>query len=125
METLMRVKDITLFNQWIEDIDYNNTMELEDLFNNYIVMNLIYFLFQIIVPIFLSLNTYLAYNRTGINKLFIFLWSIFILASFAYRFIELSYYSVFYYIILLSYIILFSSVVSLSKYTRNHHKGGE
>lgn len=108
--TMIKVKDINLYNEWVSGLDIG----LNNSFNDYIVMNLIFYFFKIIIPISLSLNAYLAYIKIFINQLFIFVWTVLILGGLAYTIIEFNLNSIFYYITIIGYIALFLALLSIS-----------
>jgi len=115
METLLRVKDLTLFNDWLEMYEISEGIKLghDEAFNAYITGNLSYFLYKIIIPMVLSIHSYFAYVKLRINGLFIFIWLVLILGGMAQTLIEWNYYSVFYYINLAGYIVLTGTFLSL------------
>lgn len=119
IETMMRVKDISLYNQWSQSLinSNNSQMSYDQSFDAYLIMNLTYYIFKIIIPIFLSINTYFAYTHTRVNKLFIFVWVVFVLGGLSYVLVEQSFYSIFYYINIAAYIILVLAILYLNKFT--------
>lgn len=129
IETLIKVKDLDLYENWMQNLNNGSNSQIwyETSFDDYIMANLIYLFFKIAIPMFFSFNSYLAYIRTRINYLFIFIWSTLIIGGILYTFVELSYYSVFYYINIIGYIILFITLLSLINVIdeKNSRKGGE
>ncbi|WP_353893933.1 hypothetical protein PRVXH_000704 [Proteinivorax hydrogeniformans] len=115
METLMTVKDIDLFNQWLENHKAAEGAEIsvDEAFNVFISVNLIYFLFKLVIPISISLHSYFAYIKLKINGLFVFIWTVLVLGSMAYTLFEWSINSIFYYINLTGYFILVVTLLSL------------
>lgn len=111
METMMRVKDIGLYHQWIQDLDPD--MIIDSAYEVYVAANLSYYFLTVITPMSFAIHSYFAYTRLPINGLFIFLWVVLILGGLAYNFIEMNFDSVFYYIKLLSYLVLLFTTLSL------------
>ncbi len=124
IDTLIKAKDIELYRKWKDDIKSRNISSVDTSLEGYISNNLVSLFSKIVVPLFLSLNTYFAYTRTRINSLFIIVWSMLILASIIDTFLELSIYSVFYYIKIVSYIILLFTILSLIRLKEKNNKGG-
>ena len=116
MEAMIRVKDISLFQNWIEakDILINNEIELEEAFNSYLVLILISMFIKIVVPMALSIHSYFAYTRIRINKLFIFIWIVLLLGGLAYELVGLNIGSIFFYINIIIYIVLIITIFSLN-----------
>jgi hypothetical protein len=115
IETMMKVKDVDLYQEWLHTLDYLNSSQItqDQSFESYLMVNLIFYFFKVIIPIALSVNAYLAYTRIRINYLLIFIWSVLALGGLAYTVVEMSFYSVFYYVSVVSYIILFIVILSL------------
>ena len=117
LEMLIRVKDYTYFQEWLIDIRENQDAYLSktDAFNAYLSMNLGYYFISLVVPVIFSLHCYFSYTRLQVNALFIFLWTVLLVGGLGYTFLEYNYYSPFYYVRLISYIVLIFTNLSLSK----------
>lgn len=124
LDTLIKAKDIELYIKWKEDINLKGLSSIDTSFEGYITKNLVYFFSRIIVPLFLSLNTYFAYTKTRVNKLFIIVWSMLVIGSLIATFLELSFHSVFYYINIILYVILLFTILSLIGLNNKNNKGG-
>lgn len=124
IDILIKAKDIELYRKWKDDIKSKNISSVDTSLEGYISKNLVYLFSKIMVPLFLSLNAYFAYTKTRINSLFIIVWSMLILASIIGTFLELSIYSIFYYINIASYIILLFTILSLIRLKEKNNKGG-
>lgn len=122
IDTLIKAKDIELYRQWKHNMDSKDIPAFDTSFQGYISKNLVYFFSKIMVALFLSLNTYFAYTKMGINNLFIIVWTMLVSASLIGTFLELSIYSVFYYINILLHVILLFTILSLIGLKNN--KGG-
>lgn len=115
IETTMRVKDIKLFENFLEE---NKTLigqeiSAEEMYNSYLLLNLSKFFFKIITPIFLSLHSYYTYKKLRMSPLFKLVWVVTLFGSFSYIVLELDFYSIFYYIDIIIYILLFISILTL------------
>lgn len=110
LETMMRVKDITLFDIW-----YKNQVDItrEAGYNIYVTATLSYFLQRVIVPIAFGIHTYFAYTKIRVNKLFVFMWTVLLGGGFVFNLIGLQFGSMFYYINNVLFIILIGTVLSL------------
>lgn len=116
METLLRVKDASLFANWLELYESREGVVLapEDAFNIYVAANLGHFLHKIIIPVVLSLHSYFAHVKLNINGLFIFLWTVLVVGGMAQSLLEFNFYSIFYYLSLAAYLALALAVLSLT-----------
>ncbi|WP_350342908.1 hypothetical protein PRVXT_002176 [Proteinivorax tanatarense] len=113
LETLMAVKDVNMFQQWMEAAYEGINISTDEAFNAYISANLIYFMFKLVVPISISIHSYFAYYKLKINGLFIFIWSVLVSGSMAYVLFEWNFYSIFYYFNLAGYLVLLITLLSL------------
>lgn len=86
LEAFIRAKDIGLFESWLSNpelnIDRNQSMEQS--YSVYLTMILSVFLIRVITPMALSLNTYFAFIKLKVNKLFILIWVSLIIGLFAF-----------------------------------------
>lgn len=116
IETMIIVKDIDLYNQWIAQIKDINTMDIDsiELLNTYISLNLIQFLTKIIIPMALGIYSYFTFYYSKINRLFIFIWTVLVVGGFAYTFLDFRTASIFYYISILGHMVLIYGIISIS-----------
>jgi hypothetical protein len=119
VETMMRVKDSGLFDVWRSTLQGNDHLELaqNELFSVYVSIHLSLYLMKIIVPLALGVYTYFAYVKLGINKLFVFVWTVLVLGSAALTAVEVNLGSFFYYFNLIAYAILALTLLSLLEAT--------
>ena len=124
LTVMMKVKDIDLFKDYLINMGF--TLESDTLykeyFSSYVGINLFYFFFSIIVPVSLSIHSYLAFISIRISKLFVFIWSTLIFLAGAYNIIRFDFQSVFYYLNILCYILLLIVVLSLNKTLHSGNK---
>lgn len=116
LETLFRVKDISLFEEWvnINNIPANSEYEFNQAFNTYLILGLSTMFMKVVIPMALSIHSYFAYTRIGINRLFIFIWSVLLIGGIAYEVIGLNLDSIFYYINIIIYMALIITILSLN-----------
>lgn len=115
IESMFRAKDLSLFENWlsINNIKTINDYEFKQAFNSYIVIILSNMFFKIIIPASLSIYSYFAYTRIGINRLFVFIWTVLLLGGLAYEVISFNIGSIFFYINIIAYVALAITIVSL------------
>ncbi len=126
LETLLTVKDAAVFEEWLARADLNGKEQLssQEAFETFVVAHLSSYVFKIIVPVALSIHSYLAYKKLQINTLFVLLWTVLVGGSFLFNLIEWDFESLFYYLNLGVHIVLIFSIVSLFQFTnfrREHH----
>lgn len=118
---MIKVKDVNLFKDYLINLGF--TLELGSLysehFSSYVAMNLSYFFFNILIPVSISIHSYIAFMSIRISKLFVFIWTVLILGSLAYTIIGFNLKSIFYYINIFSYILLLITILSLNKVIDN------
>ena len=114
LDTMIRVKDIYLFEEWliVNEIAANSEYELNQFFNSYLIIGLASMFMKVIVPIALSIHSYFAYTRIRINRLFIFIWSVLLLGGLALELISLNFGSIFFYINSIAYIALIFTILN-------------
>lgn len=115
LEIMMIVKDISLYDKWFNDafaagvqLDYNHAYSV------YVSTNLASYFQKIIVPMMLGTHAYFAYIKLRINKLFVFIWTVLMLGSLAYIAVELNFGSVFYYLEIVSHVVVVITLISLT-----------
>lgn len=115
IESMFRAKDLSLFENWltINNITATGDYDFNQAFNSYIAIILSNMFLKIIIPTSLSIYSYFAYTRIRINKLFVFIWTVFSLGGLAYEVISFNITSIFFYINIIAYISLILTIVSL------------
>ncbi len=111
LETMLRVKDSTLFDSWLSSNQLVG--DKAQFLNDYISINLSIFFSKIMIPVIFAIYTYYAYIKIRINQLYVFIWTVLNLGGLAYTVIELRLDSIFYYINILGYIIMLLTLLSL------------
>ena len=116
LTVMIKVKDIDLFKDYL--INFGFTLEsgtlYQEYFSSYVALNLSYFFFNIIIPVALSIHSYVSFISIRISKLFVFVWTVLIFGALAYAIIKFSFQSIFYYLTIISYISLLFTVSSLN-----------
>jgi len=122
LEVLIRVKDSGLFEVWKENALLAGyfTQNMPPTFDDYVVGEMFRYMFRIIIPIGFSLFSYYTYKKLRLNRLFIFVWSVLLLGGMAYTFFELNFNSIFYYIVLIGFVVMLITVLSLNEEIRNN-----
>ena len=115
MDSLFKVKDYLLFESWyIENIGKLGGYSLEEGFNTYLNINLFSMILRGLVPVGLSINTYLAYIKTGINKAYIYMWLILLSLNLIFTLIEFNLTSIFFYISSIGHLLLILYILRLN-----------
>ncbi|MDR7870367.1 MAG: hypothetical protein RIN55_05875 [Tissierellaceae bacterium] len=116
LESMFRAKDVSFFENWIyiNNIIIDNEIDLNQAFNSYLVVILSTMFIKIVIPMALSLYSYFAYTRIGINRMFIFIWSVLLLGGLGYELVGFNIGSIFFYINIIVYISLILIIFSLN-----------
>lgn len=115
VEVMIRVKDVLVFDQWLEgnkDL-FEMTQSREELFRIYVTSNLSLYFMKIIIPIGLAIHSYLAYSRLRVNGLFRFIWLTLILGSAAYTLVGMQSNNLFFFLYILIYSIVTFVLLSI------------
>lgn len=115
VEVMIRVKDVLVFEQWLEgnkDL-FEMTQSREELFRIYVTSNLSLYFMKIIIPIGLAIHSYLAYSRLRVNGLFRFIWLTLILGSAAYTLVGMQSNNLFFFLYILIYSIVTFVLLSI------------
>lgn len=117
MDSLFKVKDYLLFESWYsENIGNLGGYSLEEGFNTYLNINLFSMILRGLVPVGLSINTYLAYIKTGINKAYIYMWLILLSLNLIFILIEFNRTSIFFYISSIGHLLLILYILRLNAF---------
>lgn len=115
IEVLMEVKDSTLFQQWFEEVQSQEDFAIsrEEAFDTYVSGHILLYMLNLVIPLGFALHTYFAFKKERINSLFIYLWVIMLIGGMAFTLISWNFYSVFYYIRIMAYLVLIGTTLSL------------
>lgn len=111
IDVLMRVKDITLFDNWVKEQALTGDPSM--LLNQYVGLNLSLFIMKIIVPVSFAIYSYVAYVKIKINHLYVLMWSILNIGGLAYTAFDRQYPNILYYVIIICYALLILTLISL------------
>lgn len=111
IDVLVRVKDITLFEEWIKKHALN--ADTSELLNQYVGLNLSLFFMKIIIPVSFAIYSYVAYVKIKINMLYILIWSILNLGGLAYTAFDRQSINAIYYVIIVCYVLLVLTLLTL------------
>lgn len=97
LEAFAKAKDIGLFESWLNkpNLNIDRSQSIDESYSLYLTTILSVFFIKIITPVALSLNTYFAFIKLKVNKLFILIWTILIIGLFALTLIGEAYFSLF------------------------------
>lgn len=115
LEVLAKAKDLDYFQFVNESLmtQGNSALSYED----FVTSMLASYIGKIILPVGLALTTWIAFIKTGFNRVFIFSWTLFTLAAMAFHLLSLELTSVFYYMYIFLYIILLTFLIRLPQPT--------
>lgn len=112
LQVLMRAKDPSQYALWVETIGEGFSFE------NYITMHLSYFTMKMMLPMVMGIYAYVTWFKVRIGKLFVFIWTVLLIGGLLNTLIEWDFYSGFYYIKMLGYILSIGAILSLLKVMR-------
>lgn len=114
LDVFMRVKDYSLFLVWENS---NSTLldglSEEERFNMYTTAHMSYYFVKVAVLIGFGVQSYFTFAKNKFTSLYVTIWMILLTGSFAYHFLELNFYSVFYILITITYLVLILTLASL------------
>lgn len=102
IEVLMKVKDIGLYDELKRNLGINMD------YNQYISINLIEYLQNIIIPLLLSIYTFFTYRKVNVNIIYKGIWLLFLISNLVFNLMEFNIGSLFDYIsIILNLLLIF------------------
>lgn len=115
MEVLFLVKDADMYGLWAAAMREMQPGQpaSQFSFDNYVATNLFQYFLRILTPVVLGIHAYFASVKLRVNNLFVFIWAVLLAGGAAYALIGANVYSVFFYLIMAGYAILFITVISL------------
>lgn len=113
LDTLMRVKDLALYDLWYKDMAKEIGYSFEDAFSIYVTANISAYFFNVVIPMAFGIHTYLAYRKIRINSLFVFIWVVLLIGGALYVVTTFALGSIFYYINIVGYVVLIITILSL------------
>ena len=116
LEVLAKAKDLDYFNFINSSLQAAGEPVLT--FEDFVISMLSSYVAKAIVPVGLALTTWVAFTKTGFNMTYIFSWSVFILAALAFQILSLELSSIFYYLFILLYLLLFVQLIRTSHHAK-------
>lgn len=99
IEALIKVKDNGLFDLWLSNPNLSidkAQQSKEQLYSIYLTMCLSVFFIRVITPIALAINSYFAFVKLRVSKIFVQIWVILIIGLFAFTALGETFYSIFF-----------------------------
>lgn len=118
LEAFLKVKDIGLFNIWVENFNDQillNSLTQESIYIMYFNFALASYLIKIVAAIGISINTYLVFAKMRVTKLYVWVWSVLLIGSIGLIAISESFFLIFFIITMICYAILVGIVFYLWK----------
>lgn len=112
LEILAKAKDLEYFNYVNQSLQEAGNPNIT--YGDFVVSLMAAYVSRILVPVGLGLNSYYAYSKSGITRIFIWSWGIFTFAALAFHVLTLELSSMFYYALIILYIVLLLFLISLS-----------
>lgn len=112
IEVLAKAKDLDYFNYVNRSLGEGGAAAVT--YGDFVVSLMASYLARILVPIGLGLNSYFAFMRSGISRVFIWSWGLFTFAALAFHVLSLELTSLLYYLSVLLYILLLYTLIRLS-----------
>ena len=122
LETLIKAKDLNLFEMWLSQREANINLinkTTDELYSTYLTVCLSTFFVRVITPMAIAIHSYFTFKNLRVNKLFIAIWIIIIIGSFALTFLGEQFYSIFFIGSGIGYLALILTMIYLGKCIRN------
>lgn len=118
MDMLIRAKDTGLFDMWLANTNFSEeflTQTPEALYSEYLQMNISIFMVRVITPMAIGIHTYFTFTKLRVNKIYVVLWSFIAIATFILTSLGEQFYSVFFIMSGICYVILVGTMIHLGK----------
>lgn len=118
IEVLFRAKDTQLFEMWLSNPKLNTALAgqtNEQLFSTYLSMCLSIFFVRIITPMGIAIHSYFALTKLRVNKLFVIIWTMLLIGSFAISILSESLFTIFFILSGIGHVILIFTLIYLWK----------
>ena len=118
IDILFRTKDTALYEMWLSGTNFpteflNQTPQ--ELYSTYIHMNISIFFVRVAAPMSMAIHTYFTLVKFRVNKLYVVLWSLILVASFAMTTLGEPFYSIFFILSAIGYLALIVTLINLGK----------
>lgn len=122
IDILFRSKDTELFNMWLSNKNFSQeflTKTTEELFSEYLQMNISIFIVRVITPMAIAIHAYFTFTKLRVNKLYVVLWTLVSIGTFLLTSLGEQFYSIFFIMSGICYLILIGIMSYLGKYLYN------
>lgn len=119
IDILLRAKDTELFNMWLSSTNFSQEFLMkttEELFSEYLQMNISIFIVRVITPMAVAIHAYFTFTKLRVNKLYVVLWSLVSIGTFLLTSLGEQFYSIFFIMSGICYLILIGTMSYLGKY---------
>ena len=98
IEAFIKAKDLGLFEAWLANpkLNIDRSQNTNQIYSIYLTMCLSVFIMRVITPVALGINTYFAFIKTKVNKLFVFIWIVLLVGLFMFTSIGELHFSIFF-----------------------------
>ncbi|HCO18718.1 hypothetical protein [Gudongella oleilytica] len=125
LEAAAKVKDVEMFNKWFQET-YMGEQITESNFQEYLVSNMAEYFLKTAFPVSIALTAYFAIGKSRVFGAMVYVWLVISLGGFIYHLLQWDFYSIFYYIGIVLYIILIVKTYSIALLgTYNSSEGGD
>jgi hypothetical protein len=117
IETIIKAKDIDLFNKWILSKELNINVigqTKQQLYSTYLSMCLSTYFVRIITVIALAIHSYFTFVKIGVNKLYVYIWIMLLIFSFVLILFGQSVYNIFFVLSAICYLGLLIAMIYLN-----------
>lgn len=118
IDILLRAKDTGLFDMWLANTNFSQEFLMqtqEQLYGEYIQMNISLFMVRVIAPMGIAIHTYFTFVKLRVNKLYIVLWSLILIGTFMMTSLGEQFYSIFFVMSGIGYLGLIITMIYLGK----------
>ena len=118
IDILFRAKDTELFNMWLSNTNFSQEFLMktkEELFSEYLQMNISIFIVRVVTPMAIAIHTYFTFTKLRVNKLYVVLWSLIAIGTFLLTSLGEQFYSIFFIMSGICYLILIATMSYLGK----------
>ena len=107
IETFLKVKDNGMFELWFSNPNLATEIvgkSSSEAYSIYLTMCLSIFFIRVIAPVALAINTYFAFVKLRVSKLFVQIWVVLLIGLFAFTTVGETFYSIFFIIGSIAYL---------------------
>ena len=122
IEMLIKAKDLDLFNMWLSNGNLDKDLlnqTIDQQYSTYLNMCISIFFVRVITPIAVAIHSYFVFTKLRVNKMFIIIWSVILVGTFALTFLGEQYFSIFFIGSGIGYLALVLTMFYLGKCLKN------